>query len=482
MTENVEIKEPKNKHGHTGVFSSRQIQYALVTALLIICLIGIAAVFVVRVYLLTETSCYDDLAVETQDSIDVLESNLRNDRMMLRVIAGFIGNSSDIDSIEVGGYLTNYDYNSLITQICVLKPDSSIRTSRGRQNYAKWALDFDEELALGEHICSVKSQSTNTKMIMNYVPIRREGLGVGMLFSTSSASNMAKAWLPSVYDNNGKCYVVDRKTGEILINSAGDGLENINDIPFTQTDPDYSRDSTVEAILNGKKGYSVFMSDSTNEDMYMCFLPFSIEDWEMVVFVPESAVFSAVKPVRNGLYKLGAIAAALIILYAVWLVRQIRSAIAETLHKANLDALTGLPNRNRYEAYLRELENIRGDIICLYIDANGLHELNNSKGHYAGDQMLRFIADTLKVEFGGEHIYRFGGDEFIAFLSDKTEEEVNEALEEFGSALQRNDYHAAVGLCVRTKDMTPEQLVKAAETKMYEAKKQYYDQTGKERR
>ena len=31
--------------------------------------------------------------------------------------------------------------------------------------------------------------------------------------------------------------------------------------------------------------------------------------------------------------------------------------------------------------------------ICVYIDANGLHELNNERGHEAGDLMLRFVAE-----------------------------------------------------------------------------------------
>ena len=54
------------------------------------------------------------------------------------------------------------------------------------------------------------------------------------------------------------------------------------------------------------------------------------------------------------------------------------------------DALTGLYNRNRYE---RDLPGIfaqhRSSLACVYIDANGLHEMNNSHGHDKGDEMLR---------------------------------------------------------------------------------------------
>jgi diguanylate cyclase (GGDEF)-like protein len=211
----------------------------------------------------------------------------------------------------------------------------------------------------------------------------------------------------------------------------------------------------------------------------MCYLPFGIEDWEMVVFVPESAVFSAVDPVRKGIYLLLIAGALDILLYAVWLVREIRRSIAETEHRANIDVLTGLQNRNRYEAYLKELDSKKEKTTCLYIDANGLHELNNSKGHYAGDQMLRFIADSLKVQFGADHTYRIGGDEFVVFNAGKTEEEMNECLRSFNEALQRNDYHAAVGTCVYGFGMSVDQLIRNAEKEMYAAKQRYYESIGK---
>ena len=93
--------------------------------------------------------------------------------------------------------------------------------------------------------------------------------------------------------------------------------------------------------------------------------------------------------------------------------------------------------------------------------------------------MLRFIADTLKVQFGGEHIYRIGGDEFVVFQSEKSQSEIDDSLAVFNDAMQRNDYHAAVGSCTYHTGMTINQLVGNAEKAMYEAKNAYYQQLGK---
>ena len=36
----------------------------------------------------------------------------------------------------------------------------------------------------------------------------------------------------------------------------------------------------------------------------------------------------------------------------------------------------------------------------IYIDINDLHELNNTKGHKAGDEMLQYIAEVMRKQFG----------------------------------------------------------------------------------
>ena len=61
------------------------------------------------------------------------------------------------------------------------------------------------------------------------------------------------------------------------------------------------------------------------------------------------------------------------------------------------DTLTGLYNRNRYEIDLPNLAaKCQDSLGCVFVDVNGLHELNNSQGHEAGDQMLRSVSDATR--------------------------------------------------------------------------------------
>lgn len=168
------------------------------TALLLITLLAFSVIFVLRIYFLTETSCYDDLAIETEDAIAEFESNIRSDRMMLRVIAGLIANKEDVDSIEVSGYLTTYDTNSLITQIGILLPGDELISTKGHKVSVKGRLSFEEESAEGEHISGIQPSSRNSgsPIVRNYVPIMKDGVCEGMLFGEAIPGNMAWLQIP----------------------------------------------------------------------------------------------------------------------------------------------------------------------------------------------------------------------------------------------------------------------------------------------
>ena len=141
------------------------------------------------------------------------------------------------------------------------------------------------------------------------------------------------------------------------------------------------------------------------------------------------------------------------------------------------DALTGLHNRNRYERDLPEIqERHRDALTCVYIDVNGLREMNNIKGHDQGDQMLRTVADEIQTHFDTEYIYRIGGDEFILFLPGASEAEITARSESLSRALLREDYHISVGIQCETDVSSLARLIKRAEQKMYAEKKKYYEQ------
>ena len=142
---------------------------------------------------------------------------------------------------------------------------------------------------------------------------------------------------------------------------------------------------------------------------------------------------------------------------------------------ATTDSLTGTLNRVAYKSDLVAFDEERpADFSCIYIDVNELHLINNKYGHAAGDEMLVYIANTLKEVFYGHKVYRMGGDEFLVFCKNTDQDSIKKSIDILAKLLQPRNYHVAIGLSFRAHNSDTESMVKEAEVRMYEAKAQYY--------
>ncbi len=95
---------------------------------------------------------------------------------------------------------------------------------------------------------------------------------------------------------------------------------------------------------------------------------------------------------------------------------------------AHQDALTGLPNRASFLDQLeRSLADSEGTLGLLYIDLDGFKLINDGRGHYAGDELLRQVArrlDAQRQHSRSMSLGRIGGDEFAALMHNTGENEV----------------------------------------------------------
>ena len=142
---------------------------------------------------------------------------------------------------------------------------------------------------------------------------------------------------------------------------------------------------------------------------------------------------------------------------------------------ATTDSLTGAANRVAYknDIFIFDKEKPE-DFSCVYVDVNELHIRNNKYGHAAGDEMLVYIANSLKEVFFGHSVYRMGGDEFLVFIKNNSLDEVKKSIELLKEQLDLKGYKVAIGVSYRTQNNNCEEMVREAEIRMYEAKAQYY--------
>ena len=88
---------------------------------------------------------------------------------------------------------------------------------------------------------------------------------------------------------------------------------------------------------------------------------------------------------------------------------------------AETDALTGLGNHRSFQTDLREALDLAsstdGTVSLCMIDLDDFKSINDRYGHPVGDVVLQRLADLLRAQFGADHTYRIGGEEFAVVMS-----------------------------------------------------------------
>ena len=155
-----------------------------------------------------------------------------------------------------------------------------------------------------------------------------------------------------------------------------------------------------------------------------------------------------------------------------------------------LDQMTGMMNRRCYEQHIARMtkEGCRAGTKVCALDINGLKAINDNIGHQAGDELIRGAAECIESVFRcyGK-CYRTGGDEFMAILEKETPaaEELIRKLDERCSGYHHGNIRSisvSAGIVESGEGSDINQLVRDADKKMYEAKAEYYERTGIERR
>ena len=120
---------------------------------------------------------------------------------------------------------------------------------------------------------------------------------------------------------------------------------------------------------------------------------------------------------------------------------------------------------------------------CIYADVNGLHAVNNKYGHAVGDEMLRTVARIMGDALGWERGYRVGGDEYVFFVAEASQEEIDRRLAAARAEIRSNNYHVALGVeTMDKKESNAIGLIRHAEANMYEDKRAYYEKAENNRR
>lgn len=248
-------------------------------------------------------------------------------------------------------------------------------------------------------------------------------------------------------------------------------------------------------FANEKEGNLSFVSGSTHETLY--YVPIQGTGWEMAVLIHESVIQDRIQGISK---KYLETSKALIVFtlvstltLAIVILFQIRSLSKAKLlaeeensrafrNMANTDSLTGVRNKHAYsenEAVVNgriqsgELQAL-GVVVC---DINGLKFVNDTRGHAAGDQLIKDACAMICDYFKHGAVYRIGGDEFVVLLQGKGYETMREVIAELNrqveANIKKNTVVISVGYSVlKQGNQQLRDIFDRADRMMYERKKE----------
>ncbi len=152
--------------------------------------------------------------------------------------------------------------------------------------------------------------------------------------------------------------------------------------------------------------------------------------------------------------------------------------------QANTDYLTGLPNKFIFDltgkACFDEYTANNRCFTFVMFDLNNYKYINDKFGHVAGDEILKLIAKKIRENVGDYDIIgRFGGDEFYLFTETINKEYLNNMFNKIIYSVENTKYldeDVKFGFCggavivANQQFESFEDIVKLADTKLYEAK------------
>ena len=162
---------------------------------------------------------------------------------------------------------------------------------------------------------------------------------------------------------------------------------------------------------------------------------------------------------------------------------QQEKAITERMRRrAEIDVLTNVYNHKAFEEYCaKELAECTTNALFVMLDIDDFKDYNTNYGHQEGDNVIKFVANTLKDNFKCE-VGRNGGDEFVfGYEGDISKEELDRKVKKVydilnkgykrGDLLKNMSVPCSIGIVTAIGgSFDYAKLLKEADNAMYDAK------------
>lgn len=375
--------------------------------------------------------------------------------------------------------------STIFTRIDVLYPDNTI-VSNGKIIEVDEDIKFEQIKEKGEYLTDRKSDFLNGTPCVYYVlPISSEDDIRAVLIAVIDLNVLDELFQPVIYNGNANICIIDSADGNYIMDSWHKELGNVYEMQERKLVKEYENVDLKGDIKNLKTGAIAFVSKTTGENLYMYYTPLKMFGWETAVFAQESVLFQNTILLRRKFIIAGIVEVLLLLAYFLWntyLIKKLQKSNEEIEEKRKeleflsyRDMLTNLYNRHKYTENIAYIEKSKqSEIGVVYIDLNGLKQMNDLISHEKGDEYIGNTANILTGVFG-DNCYRIGGDEFVVLMCNIAQNEFVGNITIFKDNMKKNKLSASVGYMWMENCDDLNRMIHEAEIKMYMEKQKYYE-------
>ncbi len=416
----------------------------ILTAVVVVSLSVLIVTTINDVNGLVEQECFDKLADMSKFLAHEIKGTANSDRTVLTAMAAIISSMDNPTNEKLCEVLNTYRFDaSYMSYTELLGADNMMLYMDGSVRDVSEILNFTQEAAAGTYISNlVQSSLDMDEMVIRHaVPVVQNGKTVYVLYGVIRLSELAEKYKADIYDGQAYVFLEDGDTGDFLLDTWHKTLGNVDSFSNRKLEPGYSWNTYIKDLKAGKSGNLAFISETINDVVFLRYDPTGVNNWNIMVMIPQAIALSESQAVSHRLYRMAAIIGAVMLVYMLSITWSLFSAYRKVRKLSNEDQTTGLQNRNAYERFVASIQNKNFDSLsCVFVDVNGLHEVNNIYGHKVGDQMLQIVADALLKEFPFKQVFRIGGDEFVVISEDTDGNECELRMERVVQRVESHGY------------------------------------------
>lgn len=275
-----------------------RIIYTFIAAVLL-CVAFLSMVY--YTYQRAEETAFENLHMKTKEIKDDISLQMFSDRENLVTIANIAANLYN-EGKSYDMLFKSFQSIGLIENIGILTPDNKFVTRLGEYEPGN-EISFEEEAKKAPYISGRVDDVTSSKrqVIRSTVPIVSHGETVGVLYGVIDLPTLKKHYKPMADSSNARLYIIERGNGNFIVDTWRDELGNLANAKAIENKKGYSYDQMRMDIIEGKNGFCAYRSNISHEMMYSHYSTIEIEDWHIVLSVPEAEVFADASETRNTL-------------------------------------------------------------------------------------------------------------------------------------------------------------------------------------